>query len=132
MAIYKVRPFGKFARKHRIGDATLASAAKAVRAGLFDADLGGGLYKQRVARNGGGKSGGFRTLITHRASEHLFFVYGFPKNARDNITDDEEQALKEMARHLGWMGDADLALAIAAGVLEEVDDGDEEENERRA
>jgi hypothetical protein len=124
MAIYKVKWFAKFARKHRIGDRALAKAAEDVRDDRFDVDLGAGLYKQRVARQGGGKSGGFRTLITRRTSEHLFFVYGFPKNARSNIDLGEEQALKEMARDLGLLTQAQLAKLVVDGELEEIPDGD--------
>ena len=64
MAIYQVKAFTRFARQHRISRQALAVAATDVRDGRFDADLGGGLYKQRVARQGSGKSGGFRTLNT--------------------------------------------------------------------
>ena len=69
---YKVKSFDRFARKNKIPDGDLATAADEVLQGNFDADLGGGVYKQRVARKGGGKSGGFRTLITHKTSDHFF------------------------------------------------------------
>ena len=124
MAIYKLKKVGAFARKHGINDRTLAVAANDVRNGWYDADLGGGLYKQRLARDGGGKSGGFRTLITHRTSKHLFFVYAYPKNARSNIGPDEEQGFKKMARMFGAMSKTELDYAVLSGELEEVPDGD--------
>src|SRR5688572_10883747 len=68
VAIYKVRSFDRFARKHRIVGEDLAVAARDLFAGRFDADLGGGVFKQRMARNGAGKSGGFRVLVMLRAN----------------------------------------------------------------
>ena len=126
MATYKVKLFSRFARKNGISDDALAAAAKDVRDGNFDADLGGGLYKQRVARVGGGKSTGFRTLITRKTSEHLFFVYGFPKNKRANIDSREEAALKALAKSFGAFTQQQLDTAVESGDLEEVPDGDAE------
>jgi hypothetical protein len=59
------------------------------RRGLVDADLGGGLIKQRIARTGQGRSGGYRTLMAFRSKERTIFVYGFAKSERDNIESDE-------------------------------------------
>jgi hypothetical protein len=56
---------------------------------LVDANLGGGLIKQRVARPGQGRRGGFRNLMAYRAGAHTVFLYGFAKNERDNIGPDE-------------------------------------------
>ena len=69
-------------------------------AGLVDADLGGGLFKKRVARPGQGKSGGFRTLVATNRGDRWVFAFGFPKNERSNIDKDEEEALKKLATHL--------------------------------
>jgi len=52
MHIYKNRWFAKFARREGIADARLREAIDRANAGLIDADLGGGLVKQRVARDG--------------------------------------------------------------------------------
>ena len=92
----------------------------------FEADLGGGVYKKRVARKGGGKSGGFRTFITQKSSEHLFFVYGFAKNERDDIDADERVALKRMAQELGGLAQTQIRVALKAGELVEVQDESEE------
>jgi hypothetical protein len=62
-----------------------------IEQGLVDADLGGGVIKQRIARRGAGKSGGFRALILFKAGERAFFVHGFAKSDRDNIRNDESQ-----------------------------------------
>lgn len=125
MAIFKVKSFARFARKHSIADVVLWMAAQDVLVGAFEADLGGGVYKKRVARRGGGKSGGFRTFITQKSSEHLFFVYGFPKSERDDIDDDECIALKRMARELGGLAQSQIRMALKAGELVEVQDESE-------
>jgi len=88
--------------------------------GLIAADLGGGVIKQRIARPGQGKSGGFRTLIVFRAGARAFFVHGFAKNAKDNIERDELTALKKLASELLAFDDKTIARAIESGTLVEV------------
>ena len=102
----------------------MREAIAAAERGLIHADLGGGVVKQRIARAGGGKSGGFRTIILFRAATRACFVHGFAKNEQDNIRDDELAAFKMLAAEiLNYDGPA-LAQAIAAGTLTEVtDDG---------
>lgn len=112
MRVFKNAWFDRFARKHGITDEALLEAIARVKRGLIDADLGGGVLKQRVARPGQGKSSGFRTIILYRTAERAFFVYGFSKNNRDNIDDDEEVAFKKAARYVLWLSDSDLAELI--------------------
>jgi len=85
-------------------------------AGLVDADLGGGLFKKRVARPGQGKSGGFRTLVATNRGDRWVFAFGFPKNERSNIDKDEEEALKKLATHL---------LSLTAEALDKAQRADE-------
>jgi hypothetical protein len=106
--IFRNKPFTRFARKVRIADADLCEAVSNVERGLIDADLGGGVLKQRIARKGGGKSGGFRALILLKVGERAFFVHGFAKSDRDNIRDDELVALKKLASELLNYDDAAL------------------------
>lgn len=120
MRIFKNKPFARFARKARIADHDLRKAIDDIGRGLVDADLGGGVIKQRIARPGGGKSGGFRTIILFKAHERAFFVRGFAKNELDNIRDDELAALKILAATVLAYDDAALALALAEGILTEV------------
>lgn len=94
--------------------------------GQIDADLGGGVLKQRVARSGQGKSGGFRTIMLYRAAKRVFFVYGFAKSDRENIEDDEEAQFKKAAAHVFGLSDAQLAELIRKGHFSEVK-GDEQE-----
>ena len=124
MRIYRLKGFARFQRRERIADAALVKAVRDASAGLVDADLGGGLIKQRVARAGKGKSGGFRTLVAYRRGERAVFLYGFAKSGRANIDDDELQAWRRVGR--GYLGlDANaLAATIAAGELTEVNYGE--------
>jgi hypothetical protein len=118
--IFRNKSFTRFARKARITDAELYEAIANVERGLIDADLGGGVIKQRIARPGSGKSGGFRALILLKLGERAFFVHGFAKSERDNIRDDELTALKKLAGELLDYDEAALAKALAASVLMEV------------
>lgn len=104
----------------------LLEAARAVAAGQWDADLGGGVFKQRIAREGGGKSGGFRTIILFKVGGHSFFVHGFAKNEKANITPKELKALKKLAAtFLGFDAEA-LKRASAAGEIAEVSNDGED------
>ena len=120
MRVFKNKSFARFARKARITDAVLWAAIADASRGLIDADLGGGVVKQRIARQGAGKSGGFRTIILFRERERAFFVHGFAKNEQDNIRDDELAAFKLLAAEMLAYDDAALARAIGNGTLTEV------------
>ncbi len=100
MEVYKNRWFHRWARKEGLEDSSLCAAVREMVAGLYDADLGGGLVKKRIARPGKGKSGGFRTLIATNKGDRWIFIYGFPKNERSNIDKDEEKQLKTLAENL--------------------------------
>ena len=120
MRIFQNKAFIRFAKKAGIGDAVLCEAIRNAERGLIAADLGGGIIKQRIARPGQGKSGGFRTLIVFRAGARAFFVYGFAKNEMDNIGQDELVALKKLATALLAYDDKAIARVIASGTLAEV------------
>ncbi len=120
MRVFKNKSFARFARKARITDETLCAAIADASRGLIDADLGGGVVKQRIARQGGGKSGGFRTIILFRIGERAFFVHGFAKNEQDNIRDDELTAFKLLATEMLAYDDEALARATGSGTLIEV------------
>jgi hypothetical protein len=90
-------------------------------AGLFEADLGGGLLKKRIARPGQGKRGGFRTLVATNKGNRWIFVFGFPKNERSNIDRDEEEALKKLATYLMSLPVTAFDKAQRAGELMELD-----------
>ncbi len=117
MAIYTTRWFDRWARKQGLVTPSLCAAVRAMAEGLYDADLGGGLLKKRIARSGRGKSSGFRTLVASNKKDRWIFVYGFPKNERSNIDKDEEEALKKLAAHLLSLTTRAIAKARHAGEL---------------
>lgn len=121
MSVYKTKTFARFARKAGIADTQLRAAATEVMEGRFDADLGRGVFKQRVARSGRGKSGGFRTLIAFRVGGSCFFVYGFAKNDMANVTKKALEVLQAAAAVLLDYDDAAVAFAVAEGELIEVE-----------
>jgi len=112
--------FGRFARSERISAAALWDAVLRAENGQVDADLGGGVIKQRIARPGEGKSKGYRSIILFRKGEKSFFVYGFSKSELGNIRDDEKEQFKKMAKHVLALTDAQLNELIANGQFEEV------------
>jgi hypothetical protein len=121
MAVYTTRWFDRWARKQGLTATRLCAAVREMAHGLYDADLGGNLYKKRIARPGQGKSGGFRTLVATNKGNRWIFVFGFPKNERSNIDKDEEEALKKLAAHLLSLTAQSLSKAQRAGELMEVD-----------
>ncbi len=120
MAIYKTRYFTRWARKEGLNDLSLCNAVREMTEGLYEADLGGGLLKKRVARAGQGKRGGFRTLIATNKEDHWFFVYGFLKNERSNIDKDEEHGLKKLAEYLLSLSGQELKNSMLNDGLIEV------------
>ena len=122
MRVFKTKPFARFADKEGINDAVLVEAVHRAELGMFDADLGGGVIKQRIARQGQGKSGGFRSILLFRAAHRAFFVYGFAKSARSNIRTDELVAFRSLAHQLLALDDAAIAAAVANGTIMEVMD----------
>jgi len=127
MSVYVTKEFARFARKARLEGVSLMEAATNVAEGYHDADLGGGVFKQRVARPGGGKSGGFRTIILFRIGGHSFFAHGFAKSDKANVTPQELKALKRLADIFLAFSAEEIAVALGAGQLIEVTDGDDEE-----
>jgi hypothetical protein len=121
MKIHKTRWFNRWANKHGLDDLSLCEAVREMVAGLYEADLGGGLLKKRIARPGQGKRSGFRTLIATNKGDRWMFVYGFPKNERSNIDKDEEEALKKLASSLLSLTPEDLEQAKDNNELIEVD-----------
>lgn len=121
MRVFKNKVFNKWAAKEGLNDAALLGAIDEIERGLIDADLGGHVLKKRVAISGRGKSGGVRTLLAYKVGDKAFFVYGFAKNARANISSEELKALKHLAKELLSYSDKALAEAIKHGVLIEVE-----------
>lgn len=125
--VFKNGWFRRFARKQRIGDKALCEAIVRADAGQIDAVLGAGLIKQRVARAGGGKSDGYRTLVAFRRQARAVFVFGFAKSDQDNIGEDDERELKKLAKLVLGFTDEEMDRLVATGKFDEVRcDGAEE------
>ena len=120
MRIFKTKPFARFANREGIDDAAIREATHRADHGLVDADLGGGVIKQRIARRGGGKASGLRTIVLFRQGERSFFVYGFAKSDRDNIRKDELKAFRKLADEMLGLDEAGLVAAIGNGTITEL------------
>ena len=125
MRTFKTKPFARFAHREGIADEALCDAVERAARGLIDADLGGGVIKQRIARGGRGRSGGFRTIVVFRRAERAFFVYGFAKSARENLRRDELETFRLLAREYLALDPPGLAAALTAGAIIEVNCDDQ-------
>jgi hypothetical protein len=127
--VFVQKQFDKWATEGDLTDDVLIQAAKEAFAGQVDGDLGGFLFKKRIARAGGGKSGGFRTIICFRKanSERIFFLHGFPKNEKDNISLREEKALKLLAKALVDLTNAQLDDLKLRGAMRQLKGKTDEE-----
>lgn len=123
--VFMNRWFERFAEKERIDQRMLIEAIDRADRGLIDADLGGGLIKQRVARPGQGRSGGYRTLILFHSGKRAVFAFGFAKNRLANISPADATLLKKAAALTLALEEAEIDVLVAAGELTEVTgDGD--------
>lgn len=120
MRVFKNRAFTRFALKNKISDQELCQALFRAARGLVDADLGGGVIKQRIAREGAGKSSGFRSLIMFRNNDRAIFVHGFAKKDVDNIDARELRALKKLAKIMFAYSEAEMIIMVRSGALLEV------------
>jgi hypothetical protein len=121
VSVYKTRLFDPWSRKEGLNSSSLCDAVCEITSGLYEADLGGGLLKKRIARFGEGKRGGFRTLVATNKGNRWVFVYGFAKNERSNIDKDEEEALKKLAAQLLSLTEYAIGKAQLKGELIKVD-----------
>jgi hypothetical protein len=117
LSVYKTKAFARFARKARIGDDDLRIAANFANSGLIDADLGGGVIKQRIPRSGEGKSGGSRSIILFRKDDRAVYVYGFEKKDKSNIDRRELEALRELAQVVLGYTNSELDQQVRNGAL---------------
>lgn len=126
MRIFKNKWFVKFAKREGILDSQLLMAVEEAESGRIDANYGGGVIKQRIARAGGGKSGGYRSIIFYLKGEKAFFVYGFSKKDQDNIDRDEEIYFKKLAKVTLKMTDDEISAVLLEGTFVEIEtDGED-------
>ena len=125
MDVYVTQWFSRWARKEGIPDRTLCRAVGEMERGLIDANLGGGLYKKRIAVPGRGKRGSHRTLLAFRSGDKAFFVFGFAKNEKDDIDDEEKRAFRKLAKDLFGYTKPGIAKLLQANELRMLRCGDE-------
>ena len=122
MKTIKTKLFAKWANKNDVSDQSLLNAAKEIIVDNYEANYGGGVIKKRVANKGRGKSGSVRTIVAFKKGKDCFFVYGFEKNSKSNISQNEEKAIKVVAKALFAYSDDDIIRLIKDGGLTEVSD----------
>lgn len=120
MRIFKNKWFVRFARKEGISDDALREAVQQIECGNFDADLGAGVFKQRIARAGGGQSGGYRVILCFKTGIRTFFIYGYAKSDRANLDADEVREFKKLAKTLFAMTEEGLEAILSSGIIEEI------------
>lgn len=118
--VFKTRHFSRWLRKSELTDQALCLAVSEMENGLIDAELGGGVVKKRVPLPGRGKSGGARTLLATNRSSLWFFVFGFEKNERANVSPRELEALKALAADLLKLSSAELDSQVDSEALQEI------------
>ena len=120
MRIFLTRWFQRFAKKQQIEESVLHDAVDRANRGLIDADLGGGVIKQRIARRNEGRSTGFRSIILFRSGKDAFFVYGFEKGKRGNLRQDELETVRVLADEMFGYDEAKLSKLLGCNELREV------------
>jgi hypothetical protein len=125
MRVFLVPQVARLMRKERLPDAVLCRPAREVWAGMLgagEANLGGGLFKKRIARPGGGKSGGYRVIVAYRQpkTERVLFIYAFAKNAASTLTPQGHEALARVAAAFLAADDRQIAMLLASGDVGEV------------
>lgn len=118
--VFKTRQFANWMRKSELTDQSLCQAVSEMVSGLVDADLGGDVLKKRVALPGRGKRGGARTLVATRRASRWFFVFGFEKNEKANVSNAELEALQWLAKQLLDLTGRQLEVSVQDGSLQEI------------
>jgi hypothetical protein len=124
MRVFKNKWFARWARSEDIPDSVLLRAAAEIVAGQVEADLGGCLFKKRLAREGSGKRSSYRVIIGYKRpnSDRIVFLYAFAKKARANISAKEKEALSLVSEAFVSATDAQLSLLLKEGSIMEVQD----------
>jgi len=120
MRVFKTKQFARFLIQEGISEVLLCEAVNRAITGLIDADLGGRVIKQRIAREGQGRSSGYRSIVLFRLGDRAIFAYGFAKNARQNIGQSELKAFRKLAEIMLAFDGKELQAAINNGTITEV------------
>ncbi len=121
MRLFKTKYFSRWAHKHAINDTSLKKAVAEIRNGLLDARLGGHVVKKRLPLPGKGKRGGVRLILAINIDVRYFFIFGFEKSQRENITLQELTILKKLAKDLLSLSESKLNTAVIQGTLLEIE-----------
>jgi hypothetical protein len=125
LRIFTIKPFRKWAQNNDLTDDLLRDAVNEVEKGTVDANLGGNLYKKRIATKGRGKSGSVRTLLVYTTGKRTFFMFGFEKADQANISQKEEKALKILGKEYLKFDDAKLTILLKEKKIFEITKGKE-------
>jgi hypothetical protein len=117
MKRFKTKHFNKWAKKSGISDSDLLQACHELEKGLFAANLGGNVFKIRMAKGSRGKSGGYRTILAYVKDVRIVYLYGFSKNERENISAKELDAFKKLSRDYLALSPIQLVRAKEMGIL---------------
>lgn len=120
MSVFKTKGFARFARRAKMEDTALCDAVRRAKRGLIDAELGGGVIKQRIARPGSGRSGGFRVIVFYQTTTRTLFIDGFAKNDQGNINAEDLIRLKELASEFLGYNSMQVKTLVDAGAWIEV------------
>ena len=118
--VFKTRHFIRWMRKTELSDLMLCNSVSEMMQGLIEADMGGFVVKKRIALPGRGKSGSTRTLIATNKGNRWFFLFGFEKNERANVSAKELEALQEIAIDLLKHSIVELDVLVASNYLLEI------------
>jgi len=118
--VFKTKLFARWLRKSTLSDDALCEAIVEMNRGLIDGELGGHVFKKRVAMPGRGKRGGARVLVATKLGNRWFFLYGFEKDERENIDDRELKAVQKLAESLLKFEPRQLSIALERGELLEI------------
>lgn len=117
----KTKTFTKWMGKCKIQDRDLLHAIDEMERGLIDADLGFNTYKKRIGLTGIGKRSGARVIVATQFMKRWFFIYGFAKNEKSNVSRDEQAYLQEVSKRLLNLTDREIDVAIKSNELKEID-----------
>lgn len=120
MRIFKIKTFQSWAEELGLSDKALIKTVDEMNAGLYDANLGGNVYKKRIAIGDRGKRDGARVIVAFKTGQRTIFVYGFAKNKRANVSLKEAVALKALAKVYFSYNEYQITQALKIGELIEV------------
>jgi len=118
--VFKLKTFSRWAKKI-VSDEALCTAAQEIEQGIFEADLGGGVCKKRVATSGQGKSGSVRTLVAKKHEQAIFFLVGREKSAPGtDFSDKVVESAKLLAKGLERVSADKMTEMLETGTIEEI------------